>query len=86
MLGKELILPDKVWNTLNSAWMLFFIVLSVLNLYVAFNLSQEIWVNFKVFGLLGATLIFTVLSGVYIYKYLPQAKKDEASDISPPKE
>jgi len=72
MLGKEIILPDNVWNNLNIAWAVFFVALGLLNIYVAFSLAQEIWVNFKVFGLLGATLVFTVLSGVYIYKYLPK--------------
>jgi intracellular septation protein len=63
---------------LNVAWAVFFIALGILNIYVAFSLAQEIWVNFKVFGLLGATLVFTVLSGVYIYKYLPkEANKTE---------
>lgn len=77
MLGKELTLPDNVWNRLNIAWALFFIILSILNVYVAFNLPQEVWVNFKVFGLLGATLVFTMLSGLYIYKYLPASDKSE---------
>ena len=77
MLGKELTLPDAAWNNLNVAWALFFIVLSILNVYVAFNLPQEIWVNFKVFGLLGATLVFTMLSGLYIYKYLPKSNENE---------
>jgi len=72
MLGKEITLPDSVWNTLNIAWALFFIVLGLLNVYVAFYMAQEIWVNFKVFGLLGATIVFTLFSGIYIYKYLPK--------------
>ena len=76
MLGKELTLPERVWNNLNTAWALFFAILGGLNLYVAFNLPQEIWVNFKVFGLLGATLVFTILSGVYLYKYLPKESKE----------
>jgi len=77
MLGKELKLPEAVWSNLNVAWAIFFIVLSILNVYVAFNLPQEVWVNFKVFGLLGATLVFTLLSGLYIYKYLPASDKTE---------
>jgi len=77
MLGKEIDLPDNVWNTLNSAWAIFFLVLGLLNIYVAFYMAQEVWVNFKVFGLLAATLIFTVLSGVYIYKYLPKEESDK---------
>jgi len=80
MLGKELTLPETVWNRLNLAWAAFFIILSILNVYVAFYLPQEVWVNFKVFGLLGATLVFTLLSGVYIYKFLPASK--EQSELS----
>ena len=76
MLGKELTLPEKIWNNLNTAWALFFAVLGALNIYVAFNLPQEVWVNFKVFGLLGATLVFTILSGVYLYKYIPKETKE----------
>ena len=76
MLGKELELPEHVWSNLNLAWAIFFAVLGAVNVYVAFNMSQEVWVNFKVFGLLGVTLMFTVLSGVYLYKYLP---KDNAA-------
>ena len=79
MLGKEISLPDNIWNNLNMAWALFFAVLGAVNVYVAFSLSQEVWVNFKVFGLLAATLAFTVLSGVYIYKYLPVAAEKELS-------
>ncbi|MEI6897804.1 MAG: septation protein A [Psychromonas sp.] len=77
MLGKEMALPDNIWNNLNLAWATFFAVLAVANVYVAFNLSQEIWVNFKVFGLLGITLLFTVLSGIYLYKHMPQESKDK---------
>ena len=80
MLGKELVLPDNIWNHLNIAWALFFIVLSLLNVYVAFNLPQAVWVNFKVFGLLGATLVFTVLSGLYLYKHLPKKQTETPSN------
>ncbi len=77
MLSKELSLPDNVWNNLNIAWAVFFAVLGAVNVYIAFSLPQEIWVNFKVFGLLGATLVFTILSGVYLYKYLPVPAEKE---------
>ncbi|MCG6200307.1 septation protein A [Psychromonas antarctica] len=80
MLGKELILPDNVWNNLNVAWAILFAALGILNIYVAFNLSQDVWVNFKVFGLLGVTLVFTALSGLYLYKYLPVAAEKETKE------
>ncbi|KOY63703.1 intracellular septation protein A [Photorhabdus heterorhabditis] len=75
MLGKELILPDFVWNKLNMAWALFFIACALANIYVAFWLPQDVWVNFKVFGLTALTLVFTVLSVVYIYRHLPHEQK-----------
>lgn len=72
MLGKELILPDSVWSTITWAWVIFFSGCAALNLYIAFQLPLDIWVNFKVFGLLTATLVFTLLTGAYIYKHLPK--------------
>ena len=75
MLGKELTLPDKVWSTLNLSWAVFFLVCGLLNIYVAFWLPQDIWVNFKVFGLTALTLVFTLISGVYIYRHMPEEQK-----------
>jgi intracellular septation protein len=86
MLGKELKLPENIWNNLNSAWAVFFAVLAAVNVYVAFSMSQEIWVNFKVFGLLAVTLAFTVLSGFYIYKYLPVPSEANALANKKPEE
>ncbi|WP_028862210.1 septation protein A [Psychromonas aquimarina] len=82
MLGKELSLPDNIWNNLNLAWAVFFALLGVVNVYIAFSLSMEVWVNFKVFGLLGVTLAFTVLSGVYIYKYLPVPESEKEASAN----
>lgn len=75
MLGKELTLPDRVWNNLNLAWALFFLACGLANIYVAFWLPQSVWVNFKVFGLTALMLVFTLLSGVYIYKHMPAEQK-----------
>lgn len=75
MLGKELTLPDNVWSNLNIAWALFFLICGLANIYVAFWLPQSVWVNFKVFGLTALTLIFTLFSGVYIYRHLSEEQK-----------
>ena len=72
MLGKEISLPEAVWSKINWAWALFFTLCAILNVYVAFSLPLDVWVNFKVFGLLIATFAFTLLTGVYIYKHLPK--------------
>ncbi len=77
MLAKELQATDRVWDNVNLGWVGFFTLCGLLNLYVAFNLSQEMWVNFKVFGLLGMTLVFTLLSGVYLYRHMPAEQNAE---------
>lgn len=75
MLGKELTLPDFAWKRLNTAWALFFFACGLANIYVAFWLSQDFWVNFKVFGLSGLTLLFTLISGLYIFRLMPKEKQ-----------
>ncbi|BAO00587.1 intracellular septation protein [Candidatus Pantoea carbekii] len=67
LLGKELQLPPGIWLRLNTAWAVFFLLCSLLNIYVAFYLSQDIWVTFKVFILTILTLLFMFCSGVYIW-------------------
>ncbi|EGA72237.1 intracellular septation protein A [Vibrio sinaloensis DSM 21326] len=79
MLGKEISLPERVWSTITWAWVVFFSFCAALNVYVAFQLPLDVWVNFKVFGLLAATFGFTLLTGIYIYKHLP---KDETKSGS----
>ncbi len=72
MLGKEITLPDNVWRNVNHAWVAFFTVLAVLNIVVAYSMPLDVWVNFKVFGLMALSLIYTLASGVYIYKHIPK--------------
>ena len=71
MLGKEMQLPDAIWSRVNLAWAGSFAVAAATNTYIAFHLPQEVWVNFKVFGLLGMTLLFTVATVFYLYRHLP---------------
>ncbi|MFH7565923.1 septation protein A [Oceanimonas smirnovii] len=71
MLGKELTLPDAVWDKANLAWAGFFAFCGALNVYVAFSLPEAWWVNFKVFGLLGMTLLFTLATVLYLYRQQP---------------
>ncbi|MGF1691791.1 septation protein A [Photobacterium kagoshimensis] len=77
MLGKELTLPDTVWGKINLAWVAFFSTCAIVNVYVAFTLPLDVWVNFKVFGLLVLTLLFTLATGGYIYHHMP---KENGSD------
>lgn len=76
MLGKEITLPEQVWAKVTWAWVMFFTFCAALNVYVAFELLLDVWVNFKVFGLLAATFGFTLLTGLYIYKHTPKEDTD----------
>lgn len=46
------------WRRLNLMWVVFFTVVGALNLYVAYRYSEDVWVDFKLFGLTGLTLVF----------------------------
>ena len=80
MLAKEISLPDSVWSKINYAWIGFFSFCAALNVYVAFAMSLDIWVNFKVFGLLAATFGFMILTGIYIYKQMPKDQQKDSQD------
>ncbi|ARR44068.1 septation protein A [Vibrio campbellii] len=85
MLGKEIILPDAIWTKINWAWVAFFSFCAGLNVYVAFELPLDVWVNFKVFGLLIATFAYMIATGFYIYKHMPKEQKEQkenSSDVS----
>src|SRR5262245_12513840 len=68
-LGKEISLPDRVWSWLNLSWVAFFALLGALNLYVAFNYSEALWVQFKLWGGLGLMLLFIVAQAVFLARY-----------------
>ncbi len=69
MMGKDIKLPDTAWLRLTYAWIIFCLALAAVNLYIAEFWSQEAWVNFKVFGILGISLVFTIGTGFYMYHH-----------------
>ena|SRR3990167_1657474 len=75
MMDSEINLPINVWYWLNYAWVLFFLLMGVLNLYVAYYFNTDIWVSFKLFGGAGLTLLFVVLQAFYLSQYLLIDKK-----------
>lgn len=76
LLQEKLTLPNKVWNRVNLSWCLFFVVLGVVNLYVAFNFSTDAWVNFKLFGATGMMLVFVLLQALALAKYADEDKEN----------
>jgi|SRR5690606_16275234 intracellular septation protein len=72
MLESSVSVPEHVWMPLNLGWVAFFLLVGVLNLYVAFNFSNEVWVNFKLFGILGLTMIFAVAQAAWLSRYIQE--------------
>ena len=69
MLGNSIKLNDEGWKILNNRWVYFFFGLALLNETVWRTQSEEFWVNFKVWGILPLTLIFTAFQISIINKY-----------------
>jgi len=73
ILGQQIELPDPIWDKLLWIWSGFFAVLAAANLYVAYRFSTDAWVNFKLFGLMGLTLVFVVGIGVWLSQHIKEA-------------
>ena len=69
MLGKSISLTNEGWEILNKRWIYFFFALAILNEAVWRTQSEEFWVNFKVWGLLPITFIFTAFQIGLINKH-----------------
>ena len=69
MLGKSIQLTDEGWKILNFRWIYFFFGLALLNEIIWRTQSEEFWVNFKVWGILPLTIIFTAFQVSIINKY-----------------
>ncbi|UTW14153.1 septation protein A [Marinobacterium rhizophilum] len=70
LMGASIDLPAQVWRNLNIAWVIFFISMGIVNLAVAYSMSEEAWVNFKLFGMLGLTFVFILAQGLYMTRHI----------------
>ena len=78
MMGHAVTAPKEVWYKLNTMWVFYFIVLGAINLIVAFTLSEELWIKFKVFGNLILTFGFVFVQMPILAKYIEV--EDEAAN------
>ena len=77
MLSAQIEPPAEIWRRLNLAWTAFFIVIGGINLYVAFHFEESVWVNFKLFGMLGLTVLFVLLQSFYLARHMPDSATEE---------
>jgi intracellular septation protein len=90
MMSAQIALPVPIWKRLNLSWGVFFAVLGAVNIYVAFfygldldaDTRRSIWVNFKVFGLLGLTLLFVVGQAVFMARHMQNKPEDGESVVN----
>ena len=68
-MGKSISLSNEGWNLLSTRWILFFFALAITNEFVWRTQTEEFWVNFKVWGILPLTFIFTAFQISLINKY-----------------
>lgn len=66
MLGSAATLSVGQWRRLNLIWVAFFAFVGAVNIYVAYNFSEAFWVNFKLFGMLGLTLVFVIIQSIWL--------------------
>jgi intracellular septation protein len=76
--SEEITLSQNSWRQLNLMWVVFFALAGTANIFVAYNFSEAVWVNFKLFGLLGITVIFVLFQVIWIHRRC----QAEASDMN----
>ncbi len=65
---------------LNLSWAAFFILMGAINLFVAYRFSESTWVNFKLFGGIGLMVVFVLVQGMYLSRYVQADGPPEAED------
>ncbi|MBA2409428.1 MAG: septation protein A [Gammaproteobacteria bacterium] len=65
-----------IWRRVNLGWVSFFLIAGLANIYVAYNFSEETWVDFKLFGLMGMTLAFVFAQALYLSRYTEPAENE----------
>lgn len=72
MMSKHIMLPQRVWRQLHSIWIMFFVLLGLVNLFIAHYFSINTWVNFKLFGATSLLLIFIISQSLWLRKYIKE--------------
>ncbi len=76
LLAQSMNLPDAAWRTLTHRWVIFFLSLALLNEFVWRNFSTDIWVAFKVWGVIPLTFLFVIAQTPYIARHQIEESTD----------
>ena len=72
VLGATLELPEKIWSQLDYVWAGFLLTLAVLNIIIAYHLSTDMWVNFKIFGTTALLIVFMVIQALWLSPHVKE--------------
>ena len=75
LMSAQLTLPDHAWRVLLHSWAVFFTGMGFLNLWVANHFDTDTWVSFKLFGGLGLMLVFVLVQGFYLSRFMQEDKE-----------
>lgn len=78
---EPLTLTDPQWRGLNAAWATFFLVVGVLNLFIAYNYSEALWIKFKVFGVFGLQFAFLLITMFWLFSASSKNNKSSSQDM-----
>jgi intracellular septation protein len=81
MMHHAINVPDPIWVRLNLAWSAFFFFAGLANIVVAYRFSEQTWVDFKLFGLMGLTLVFVFAQALYLMRYVTQDNKQPDGEL-----
>lgn len=76
---EQITLAPRDWRTLNLMWVVFFLVSGAANIIVAYRFPEHVWVNFKLFGLLGLTVVFVLLQAAWL------SRREAGAGTNPPR-
>jgi intracellular septation protein len=64
--SEPLDLSQQAWRVINSLWACWFALLAAANIYIAHNFAESVWVNFKVFGITVAMIVFMIPQVIWL--------------------
>lgn len=76
--NETLDLRSHQWLVINTAWAAWFAVLAIANIYIARNFDEAVWVNFKIFGISIALMLFMIPQVIWLNGKTPAAQAERA--------
>lgn len=77
LLGSQVSVPRAVWRRVCWVWIAQFTVVGALNIYVAYNYAEAVWVSYKLYSAIGFTLLLTLATALMMAPWIRQEQGDE---------